>query len=142
MTEIELTAQSLIIHMRGIYRFLALRGRVEYTLAHVRDVSPDVTPELLALPLRSTYKVGTRLPGRLIIGSFGTRGSGTNFYAIRTGERAITITLEHERYGALIVEVEDPAGMASAIAAAAGRAKAAGTGGSPPVGRVAGGPPL
>lgn len=129
MIEIELAGQSLIIHMRGIYRFLALRRRVECDLAHVRAVSPSVSPELLALPLRATYKVGSRLPGRLIIGSFG-RGGDTHFYAIRTGERAITITLEHERYTALIVEVEDPAAMASAISAAAERATAArGTGG-------------
>lgn len=130
MIEIELTGQTLIIQMRGIYRFLALRGRVECALANVRSVAPDVTPALLALPLRSTYKVGTRLPGRLIIGSFGTRASGTHFYAIRTGERAITITLAHERYAALIVEVDDPAGMASAIGVAAARASAGGqTGG-------------
>lgn len=126
MLEIELTGQTLIIHMRGIYRVLALRGRVECALANVRAVAPDVAPALLALPLRSTHKVGTRLPGRLIIGSFGTRASGTNFYAIRTGERAITITLEHERYAALILEVEDPAGMASAIGVAAERAIADG----------------
>jgi len=84
MIEIELTGQALIIHMRGIYRFLALRRRVECPLAHVRAGAPGVTPALLALPLRATYKVGSRLPGRLIIVSFGTRSDGTNFYAIRT----------------------------------------------------------
>ena len=124
MFEIELTEQSLILRMRGIYRFLALRGQVVCALAHVLEVSPTVTPELLALPLRATRKVGSRLPGRVIIGSFGTR-AGSNFYAIRTGERAITITLDDEPYGALVIDVDDPAGRATAIGTAVARAKAA-----------------
>lgn len=125
MIAIELTDQSLIIRMQGIYRFLALRRRVECSLTHVRGVSPGITPELGEIPFRATRKVGTRLllrGRRLIIGSFGTLRDGTYFYAIRTGERAITIALEHEPYGALVIEVEDPAGMASAISAAADRA--------------------
>ena len=125
MVELELSGESLILHLRGIYRFLALRRRVVCALAHVTAVAPDVAPAVLALPLRATYKVGTRLPGRLIIGSFGTRRGGTNFYALRTGARAITIALEYERYAALIVEVADPAGMASLLGAAAERARAA-----------------
>jgi hypothetical protein len=44
MIELELTERSLIVHMRGIYRFLALRRRVECELAHVRAVSPGIPP--------------------------------------------------------------------------------------------------
>ncbi len=121
MVEIELTEQALIIHLRGIYRFLGFRRRIACPLAHVTAVAPNATPALLALPFRATYKVGTRLPG-LVIGGFGTRGDGRNFYALRTGKRAITIALEEERYAGLIVEVDDPAGMARAIGAAARRA--------------------
>src|SRR4051794_12822165 len=125
MFEIELTEKLLILHMRGIYRFLAFPRQVVCALAHVREVSPTVTPELLALPLRATRKAGTRLPGRVIIGSFGTR-AGSNFYAIRTGEQAITITLDDEPYGALIMDVDDPAGRVTAIDTAVARAKATG----------------
>ena len=129
MFELELTEGSLIVHLRGIYRFFALRGRVECALAQVRAVSPGVTPVLLALPLGATRKVGTRLPGRLIIGRFGTLRDGDYFYAIRSGDRAVTVELEGERYAALVLEVEDPAELARRIAAAAERARAAAGGG-------------
>ena len=131
MFELELTERSLIVHLRGIYRFLALRRRVACALAHVRAVSPGIAPALTDLPVRATRKAGSRLPGRLIIGSFGYARGAPAFFALRSGERALTIELEQERYAALVLEVEDPAGLASTIAAAAERARAvAGGGGS------------
>ena len=128
MFEIELTEQSLIVRMQGIYRFLALRQRVESALTHVRGVTVGITPELREIPFRATRKVGTRLLLRdhhLIIGSFGTLSGGEYFFAIRSGERAVTIALEHERYVALVLEVDDPEGTAPRIGAAAERARAA-----------------
>jgi hypothetical protein len=127
MIEVELTARSLIVRMQGINRFLALRRQVECSLANVQAVTTGISPELRELPLRATRKVGTRLLLRnnpIILGSFGTRSGGDYFYAIRTGDRAITITLDHERYRALVLEVDDPAALAHAITAAAERAKA------------------
>ena len=129
MIEIELTDRSLIVHMRGIYRFLALRRRVECELAHVRAVSPGIPPALTYLPFRATRKAGSRLPGRLIIGSFGYARGEPSFFAIRSGERAVTVELEQERYAALVLEVEDPAGLARRIGAAAERARAVEGGG-------------
>ena len=80
------------------------------------------------LPLRATRKFGTRLllrDRRLIIGSFGTLSGGDYFFAIRCGERAVTIALEHERYVALVLKVDDPEGTASMIGDAAERVRAA-----------------
>ena len=131
MVEIELTERSLVVHMQGINRFLALRRRVECALADVRSVTVGIPAELRDLPFRATRKVGTRLilgSTRIIIGRFGTLSGGDYFYAINSGERAITIELEQGRnaaFKALVIEVADPAGMAHAIGAAVERAKAA-----------------
>jgi hypothetical protein len=129
MFDIELTDQTLIVRMRGRrYQFLALHREVEVALAHVREVTVGISPELRQLPFRATRKRGSRMvlaTMRLFIGKFGTLRGGDYFYAIRTGERAITITLEHERFRGLVLEVEDPEGMASTISAAAERARAA-----------------
>jgi hypothetical protein len=86
-------------------------------------------PTLTYLPFRATRKAGSRLPGRLIIGSFGYARGAPYFFAIRSGESAVTIELEQERYAALVLEVEDPAGTVRRIVAAAERARAAAGGG-------------
>ena len=131
MVEIELTERSLVLNMRGINRFLALRQRVECALTDVRSVTVGIPIELRELPFCATRKIGTRLilgSTRIIIGSFGTLSDGDYFYAINSGERAITIALDHGHqtaFNALVIEVADPAGMAHAIGAAAERAKAA-----------------
>ena len=129
MTEIELTPTSLVVHLRGIDRFLAWRRRVEVPLTQVQGAELGIAPDVKLV--RGTYirwpasdvqgglKVGTflvlRPKGRL-------RDATRLFYNTRSGDNAITIRLTGARYAAIVVEVADPAATVAAIAAAvAGR---------------------
>ena len=129
MTEIELTPTELVVHLRGIDRFLALRRQVVVPVTQVRGATPGIAPDVRLV--RGTYvrwpasdvqgglKVGTflilRPKGRL-------RDATRLFYNTRRGDNAITIRLTGARYAAIVVEVADPAATVAAInAATAGR---------------------
>lgn len=116
MTEIEITTTELVIRVMGADRFLALKSELRIGLAHV--VSAEADPA----PARRVWKglrlPGTSIPGVLTAGSFLQHGEWT-FWDVHNADKAIVIRLQHEHYSALVLEVEDPAGTARLISAAA-----------------------
>ena len=129
MTEIELTPTSLVVHLRGIDRFLFWRRRVEAPLTQVQGAELGIAPNVKLV--RGTYVswLASHVPGRLYIGTFlvlrpkgRLRDATRLFYNTRSGDNAITIRLSGARYAAIVVEVADSAATVAAInAATAGR---------------------
>ena len=122
MTEIELTPTSLVVHLRGIDRFLAWRRRVEVPLTQVQGAELGIAPDVKLV--RGTYVrwPASDVQGGLKVGTFLRRDKTRLFYNTRRGDNAITIRLDGARYAAIVVEVADPPATVAAISAAtAGR---------------------
>jgi hypothetical protein len=123
-TAVELTDDKLVVHVQGADRFWALKSRLEIPLAHVAGAQPG--SEEARKWLHGMRLGGTHIPGAISAGRFYTEGRSV-FWDVHDPEKAIGIELRDERYGRLVLEVEDPERELTAIK----EATAAVGGGSP-----------
>lgn len=114
MVKVEIEDGTLAITLSGIDRFLAFKSRLEVPLAHVEGARVGVAPEAEELFERSLRLPGAYLPGIAIEGRFYRDGDWL-FYAVHSGEHAITIRFKDEDYKAAVIEVDDPAGVVDRI---------------------------
>jgi len=115
MAQIEITATSLIVHIRGADRFFALKSQLEVPLEHIAAVEATV-PE--AHDIWHGLRVGgTEVPGVITAGSFLHHGEWA-FWDVHDPDKAVAIRLHNEHYAKLIIGVDDPAATAREIGAA------------------------
>ena len=74
-------------------------------LAHITGVEAD--PSQVGRWWHGFKVMGTDVPGFFAAGTFYQHG-GLVFWDVRHFEHTIVVTLDHERYSKLIVEVQDP----------------------------------
>ena len=117
MTEVELTENALIVHVRGVDRLWALKSRLEIPLAHV--VCAEVDPEVAQGWRKGLRAPGTHVPGVITAGTFYQEGERV-FWDVHDPERTVVIHLKDERYARLVIEVDDPHATAAAIQGALG----------------------
>ncbi|GAA2848005.1 hypothetical protein GCM10010517_05170 [Streptosporangium fragile] len=112
MAHIELTADTLTVHVEGLNRLLALKSRLEVPLAHVRhaEVGGPSSPGGLRAP-------GTRIPGVISAGTFHVDYRKV-FWDVRDPAKAVVIDLSGADFDQLVVEVDDPQAVAASIRAA------------------------
>jgi hypothetical protein len=115
VARIELTPTTLVVHIEGADRFLALKTHVEVPLEHIAGVDASV-PD--AHDVWHGLKVaGSNLPGVVTAGRF-LQSGGLAFWDVHDPDHAIGIRLHDEHYSRLVIGVDDPAGEAAAISAA------------------------
>ena len=116
MTEIELTENTLLIHVQGVHKVLALKSQLEIPLTHVvgAAIDPTVAEKWGHLNLKELRAPGTGLPGVIKAGSFRLEGQWA-FWDVHDPRKAITITLADEHYTKLVLEVTDPAAAVARI---------------------------
>jgi len=95
-----------VIEVQGLDKLWSLKSRLEIPLKHIRSVRGD--PEVARGWWHGIKLPGTNIPGVLTAGTFHLHGKRV-FWDVHDPERTIVIELRDERYGELIVEVEDPA---------------------------------
>ncbi len=117
MTEIELTRDALIVHVRGMDRLWALKSRLEIPLSHV--VGAEVNPEIAREWRKGIRAPGTHVPGVITAGTFHQDGERV-FWDVHDPEKTVVIQLRDERYARLVIEVDDPHATAAAIQEALG----------------------
>ena len=105
MVEISFTDEHLHLEVKGMDKLWAFRGQLEIPLRHIRGVRHD--PEAVSGWWHGLKLIGTNLPGVLTAGIFYQHGQRI-FWDVRDPARSIIIELHDERYGELIVEVQDP----------------------------------
>ena len=115
MTTIDLVNDKLELTVRGFDVVLALRKHLTVPLAHVTRVEVGVASEARERLRHSLRMPGTYLPGIITAGSYREHGRWM-FWDVHSGDKAVTIFIAHERYDAIVVDVEDPAGTAARIA--------------------------
>jgi hypothetical protein len=114
---IELTSNALVVHVVGADRFWALKSRLEIPIENV--VSAQPASDEAHRWLHGLRVGGTHIPGVISAGRFYSHGQLV-FWDVHDPEKAIGIELRDERYGHLVIEVEDPEQEISRIEEAAG----------------------
>jgi hypothetical protein len=116
MATIEVTPETLIVHLTGPDRVLAFRGHLEVPLAHVASVefNPEEARREVEGFWNETRIPGAIAPGHTLVGTFTEHGERI-FWDVHHPERAVTIHLTHDRYAKLIVEVAHPEETASRL---------------------------
>jgi hypothetical protein len=107
-----------LFEVEGMDRVWAFRGHVEIPLTHITDVEFD--PEQVGKWWHGWKVIGTDVPGLFAAGTFYYHGELV-FWDVRHPDRAVTVSLNHERYKKLIVEVADPPDVVRRLRAALGK---------------------
>jgi len=102
---LEITAERLIVHVEGADRLWALKSRLEVPIDHVTGAA-SATEEARKW-LHGMRVGGAHIPGVISAGRFYSHGQMV-FWDVHDPEKAIGIELGDERYGRLVLEVEDP----------------------------------
>jgi hypothetical protein len=120
MTEYQIEGDTLQLTVEGMDKVWALRSHLSIPLRDITDVKAD--PERGAGALTGIKVGGSRIPGVLQAGTF-LDSDGMVFWDVHRPGHAIVISLEHEHYKQLIIDVADPATAAQEISEAARRAR-------------------
>jgi hypothetical protein len=112
MVDITVQDDRVVFEVEGLDRLWALRSRLEIPLAHVLDVETNVGQ--VGRWWHGLKLCGTDVPGVFAAGTFHYHGELV-FWDVRDPAHTIIVTLDHERYKKLIVEVVDPDGTASRL---------------------------
>jgi hypothetical protein len=118
MVEVSIVGDRVVFEVEGFDKLWALRSRLEIPLAHI--VGAEHRPEQVGRWWHGLKVAGTDLPGLFAAGTFYYRGELV-FWDVRDPESTVIVSLDHERYKKLIVEVADPAGTAARLNNARGR---------------------
>lgn len=95
----------------------AFRSRLEIPVAHILGVEHD--PEQVGRWWHGVKVFGTELPGLFAAGTFYYQGELV-FWDVRDPKRTVIVSLAHERFKKLIVEVPDPSSVVALIGARTG----------------------
>jgi hypothetical protein len=105
MVDVTTERDSVVFVVEGLDKLWSFRSRLELPLAHVTAVEHD--PEVVGRWWHGFKVLGTDVPGLFAAGTFYYQGELV-FWDVLHPERAIIVSLQHERYKKLIVEVADP----------------------------------
>ncbi len=104
-----------VFEVEGLDQLWALRSRVEIPLTHITGA--DVDPTQVGKWWHGWKLLGTDVPGLFAAGTFYYHHELV-FWDVRDPNKAVIISLNHERYKKLIIEVDDPAEVVGLIRAA------------------------
>jgi hypothetical protein len=126
MGRIEITPTSLVVHMKGFDRVLAvicglsggLKGRLEVPLEHVTRVDASA-PEAHHRVWKGWTVAALNLPGVVTVGRvvhlFGDHRGEWTFWDMHDPDKVIAIHLHDEFYTKLVIQVDDPARVTAEI---------------------------
>jgi hypothetical protein len=120
MAEVELTEDTLVVHVRGMDRIFALKIRLEIPLSHVMcaEADPDLGHPEWWKSLRFT---ATQIPWVVSAGTFYQEGERV-FWDVHDPHKAVVIRLRDERYARLVIGVDDPPATVRVVQEALGEA--------------------
>jgi hypothetical protein len=105
VVDISITDDHLHLEVKGLDKLWAFKSQLDIPLNHIRAVKHD--PESVSGWWHGIKLIGTNLPGALTAGTFYQHGQCV-FWDVHDPARSIIIELQDERFGQLIVEVDDP----------------------------------
>lgn len=115
MVNVTLLDDRAVFDVEGSDQLWSLRSRVEIPLTHITGAEFD--PTQVGKWWHGWKLIGTDVPGLFAAGTFYYHGELV-FWDVRDPQKAVIISLNHERYKKLIVEVEQPVDVVRRIRAA------------------------
>lgn len=112
MVDVTIERDRAVFQVEGLDRLWALRSRLEIPLEHIAGAAHD--PETVGRWWHGLKVFGTDVPGLFAAGTFYYRGELV-FWDVRHPERTVIVSLDHERYKKLIIEVADPDAVMSLL---------------------------
>src|SRR5439155_9530836 len=105
MVSVTIEDDRAVFAVEGLDKVWALRSRLEIPLTHVS--AAEIDPERVGTWWHGWRLMGAEIPGIFAAGTFHYHGELV-FWDVRDPAKTIIVSLDHERYKKLIVEVADP----------------------------------
>jgi hypothetical protein len=105
MVNISIEGDRAVFEVEGMDKFWAFRSRLQIPIAHITQV--EANHGEVGRWWHGLKLIGTSVPGLLGAGTFYYHGEMV-FWDVHDPANAIVLSLDHERYKKLIVEVADP----------------------------------
>jgi hypothetical protein len=115
MVAVSIEGDRAVFQVEGLDKLWALRSRLEIPLAHISKV--EIDPDQAKGWWHGLRLAGTYVPGLLTAGMFYFHGELV-FWDVHDPAKTIIISLEHETYRKLIIEVADPVMAAAELRSA------------------------
>jgi hypothetical protein len=117
MVNVTVQADRAIFDVEGLDRLWALRSRLEIPLAHIVDATSD--PDQVGRWWHGVKMLGTDVPGVMAAGAFFYHRQMV-FWDVHDPHKTVIVSLDHEFYRKLILEVADPHDVVARLNAARG----------------------
>jgi len=105
MVNVSIQGDEAVFEVEGIDKLWSLRSRLKIPLSHITHV--EMNADQVGNWWHGFKLVGTDMPGLFAAGSFFYRGELV-FWDVHDTANTIIVSLEHERFKKLIIEVEQP----------------------------------
>jgi hypothetical protein len=115
MVDVTIEGDRALFNVEGTHKLWSFRSVIEIPLAHITGVEAD--PDQVGVWWHGIKLIGTNVPGLFAAGTFYYHGEVV-FWDVRDPARTVIVSLEHERYKKLIVEVSDAAATVERLRAA------------------------
>jgi hypothetical protein len=115
MVDVRVEGNRVVFEVEGLDKLWSMRSRLEIPLSHVTQVESD--PAQVGGWWRGFRLLGTYVPGVLAAGTFFYHQELV-FWDVHDPARTIIVSLDHEHYKKLIIEVADPQAAVSQLRAA------------------------
>jgi hypothetical protein len=116
VVDVTIEGDRAVFNVEGLDKLWSLRSRLEIPLTHIIDA--EVNAEQVGRWWHGIKVAGTELPGLFAGGTFYYHGELV-FWDVRDPAKTIIVSLDHERYRKLIVEVADAETTAATLRATA-----------------------
>ena len=117
MVDVTIEGDRAVFLVEGLHKLWSFRSQIEIPLAHITAVDAD--PEQVGVWWHGIKVLGTDVPGLFAAGTFYYHGELV-FWDVFDTARTIIVSLAHERYKKLIIEVSDAAATVAQLRAALG----------------------
>jgi len=121
MVDVTVSGDRAIFNVEGSHKLWSLKSRLEIPLAHISGV--EINHEQVGKWWHGFKLMGTDAPGLFAAGTFYYHGELV-FWDVYDTTKTIVVSLEHERYKKLIMEVADPVAAETVLRTAIDRQRA------------------
>jgi hypothetical protein len=115
MVDVTIQGDRAVFNVEGLHKLWSFRSQIEIPLVHITGV--DANPDQVRHWWHGFKLIGTDAAGLFAAGTFYYHGEMV-FWDINDPAQTIVVSLEHERYKKLIIEVADVAGTVARLRAA------------------------
>lgn len=118
MVDVTVSGDRAIFNVQGSHKLWAMKSQIEIPLSHI--VGVEINHDQVGRWWHGFKLLGTDAPGLFAAGTFYYHGDLV-FWDVYDTTKTIIVSLEHERYKKLIVEVADPPATERRLRSAIGR---------------------